>query len=90
MEARTDQSPVHKECSLLCNAMGISHLYITISQLVIALVMLIVVKALLFLMRNLLQKEALVFMLVSFQGHWKHPVGYVLVDKVNAYDLNDL
>ena len=28
--------------------------------------------------------------MVSFGGHWKYPVGYVLVDKVNADDLKCL
>ena len=31
--------------------------------------------------------EALVFMLVSLQGHWKTPIGYVLSNKVKASDL---
>ena len=39
---------------------------------------------------DVVAKEALVFMVVSFRGHWKYPVGYVLDDKVNADDLNCL
>ena len=35
-------------------------------------------------------KEALVFMLVSFRGHWKYTVGYILDDTVNAEDLHCL
>ena len=34
--------------------------------------------------------EASVLMLVSFRGHWKYPIGYVLDDKLNAQDLNCL
>ena len=39
---------------------------------------------------DVVAKEALVFMVVSFRGHWEYPVGYVLDDKVNADDLNCL
>ena len=35
-------------------------------------------------------KEALVFMLVSLRKSWKYPVGYVLIDKINAINLNSL
>ena len=34
--------------------------------------------------------EATVFMLVSFRGHWKYPIGYVLDNKLNAQDLRCL
>ena len=34
--------------------------------------------------------EALVFMLVGLRGHWKYPVGYVLCDKISAYNLHRL
>ena len=49
-------------------------------------VMLFMVKVLLFA----IAKETLVFILLSFWGHWKYPVRYVLVDKVSADDLNYL
>ena len=35
-------------------------------------------------------KEALVFMLVSLRKSWKYPIGYVLIDKINAGTLNSL
>ena len=35
-------------------------------------------------------KEALVFMIVSLRGRWKYPVGYVLIDKINAMNLQFL
>jgi hypothetical protein len=35
-------------------------------------------------------KEALVFMLVSLRGHWKYPVGYALIDGINATTLKAL
>ena len=35
-------------------------------------------------------KEALVFMLVSFRGHWKYSVGYILDNTVNTEDLHCL
>ena len=34
--------------------------------------------------------EALVFMLVSLRKSWKYPIGYVLIDKINAGTLNSL
>ena len=34
--------------------------------------------------------EALVFMLVGIQGHWKCPVGYVLCNSITASNLNTL
>ena len=33
-------------------------------------------------------KEALVLMLVCFKGQWKYPVGYILIDKIDAETLN--
>ena len=35
-------------------------------------------------------KEALVFMLVSYRGQWKYPVGHVLINKINAATLHHL
>ena len=35
-------------------------------------------------------KDALVFMLVSLRGNWKYPVGYVLIDGINAPTLHSL
>ena len=39
---------------------------------------------------DVLAKDALVFLLVSFKGGWKYPVGYVLCDKISGKDLNTL
>ena len=32
--------------------------------------------------------EALVLMLVSFQGQWKYAVGYTFIDKIDGNDLH--
>ena len=39
---------------------------------------------------NIVAKEALVFMLVSFKGQWKYPVGYILDDKIDGKNLHCL
>ena len=40
--------------------------------------------------KDVVAKKPLVSMLVSFQGNWKHPEGYLLGDKVNTGSLNCL
>ena len=35
-------------------------------------------------------KEALIFMLSSLRAHWKYPVGYVLIDGLDADSLSSL
>ena len=42
------------------------------------------VKILLLPMKMFVAKEALVLMLVSHRGHWKYPVGYVLIDQIKC------
>ena len=34
--------------------------------------------------------EALIFMLCALRSHWKYPVGYVLIDKIDAETLSSL
>ena len=39
---------------------------------------------------DIVATEAMVLMLVSFKGHWKCPIGYVLDDKLNSSDSHSL
>jgi hypothetical protein len=34
--------------------------------------------------------EALIFMLKALRSHWKYPIGYVLIDKIDAETLKCL
>ena len=80
LKARIDQNSFHKECSLLCDAMSIKLSACNNHFTGIYDVMLIMLKALLFPFA----KEALVFILVNFGGHWKYPVRFFLTNKVNT------
>ena len=90
LKEKINKNPTHAECALLCDAMSImsSVVYNNSTGNYDGYVNYgpgIVVPD-----EDIVAKEALVFMLVSFRGHWKYPVGYVLDDKINAKDLNCL
>ena len=39
---------------------------------------------------DVIATEAIVFMLVGWRGHWKYPIGYVLIDSISANNLHSL
>ena len=85
-----NENPTYADCSLLCDAMSIKENifyskftgnyegYINYGKDIVVAD------------ENVVAKEALVLMLVSHRGHWKYPVGYVLIDQIKADVLHSL
>ena len=90
LKSKVDENPKHSDCVLICDAMSIHELlkynqsmgkwdgYVNFGEGIAVPD------------PDVLAKDALVFLLVSFKGGWKYPVGYVLCDKISAKDLNTL
>ena len=80
LKINVNQNPTHADCSLLCDAMSIKENifyskstgkyegYINYGKDIVVA------------NEEIVAKEALV--LVSHRGHWKYPVGYVLIDQI--------
>ena len=90
LKERIQKDPTMAECALLCDAMSIKSAvtynqstgnyegYVNYGD------------GIKVPDKNSVATEATVFMLVSFRGHWKYPIGYVLDNHLNAEDLKCL
>ena len=90
LNSRIKENPTHADCVLICDAMSIKSSvfynpttgnhqgYIDYGDGIEVPDV------------DIAATEATVFMLVSFRGHWKYPIGYVLDNKLNAQDLRCL
>ena len=90
LQLKVKENPSHADCGLICDAMAIKESvfynkstgkydgYVNYGDGIVLTD------------ENIVATEATVFMLVSFRGQWKYPVGYILDDKVNAKELYSL
>ena len=91
LKEKVSKNPSHAECGLICDAMSIKESviyynkstgkydgYVNYGEGIVLSD------------ENVVASEATVFMLVSFRGQWKYPVGYVLDAKVDAKELHSL
>ena len=78
-------APSHSDCALICDGMSIksNHFYNNVTSSCDSFVN--YVEGIALSDEGSIAKKAFVLlMLVSFKSHWKYPVGYILIDKVDA------
>ena len=90
LQSLIDEHPQYRDCALLCDAMSIKASTMFNKGKGCFEGFIDYGKDIIVDDENKIATEALVFMLVGLNGHWKYPVGYIFCDKINAENLKCL
>ncbi len=90
LKLKIEENPKHSDCVLICDGMSIQELLKYCQKLTTMVGYVDYGEGIAVPDPDIVATEALVFMLVSFRGGWKYPVGYVLCNKISAKDLHCL
>ena len=82
LKLKVEENPKHSDCVLICDGMSIQELLKYCQKLTTMVGYVDYGEGIAVPDPDVVATEALVFMLVSFRGGWKYPVGYVSVTKL--------